>query len=81
MDEIRQKLFDSALKAVQAEYAKFDEQVVREVSKIKWRGEITPAKLKRHGFKVISQQGVGRYMTKNGVRVTDIFFIENGRRL
>lgn len=58
------------------EYRTFDKQVERELAKIKFRGGITPQKVKRHGFKVVHQQGVGLYLTKNGVRVTDIFMRE-----
>jgi hypothetical protein len=51
-----------------------DDQFKKELSKIKFRGEITRKKLKRHGFLLVHQTGVGTYITKNGVRVTDIFF-------
>lgn len=56
------------------QHALLEEQFKAELSKIKFKGEITPEKVKRHGFKYIHHEGVGTYITKNGVRVTDVFF-------
>lgn len=67
-------LFEIIGESYQRESEELDRQLKRELDKIKFRGEITPKKVKRHGFQLVSQQNVGTYITKNGVRVTDIFF-------
>lgn len=67
-------VFDDFEKSISIQYELLDEQFKAELSKIKFRGEITPEKVKRHGFKFIHHEGVGTYITRNSIRVTDIFF-------
>lgn len=67
-------IFEIVGNAYQREAQELDRQLKRELDKIKFRGDITPKKVKRRGFQLVSEKNVGTYITKNGVRVTDIFF-------
>ena len=72
--ELHDLIFTDVSEFIKNQNRMLDEQFKKELSKIKFRGEITPQKIKRHGFLFVHQTGVGTYITKNGVRVTDIFF-------
>jgi len=74
MQLLRELVLKGVFEYTEQQSKLLEEQFKHELSKIRFRGEITKEKVKRHGFKFIIQEGVGQYITKNGVRVTDIFF-------
>jgi len=80
MDQIREHIFEEARKNLDAFYKALDTQafIVRDraIANGEIKGKPTKAKFSKAGYDVCHHEGVGSYIRKNGVRVSEIIVMD-----